>query len=51
MQRVGWIDFLRGISMILILVFHTEVYYKEYDVTPCSILFLATYSIVQKCSV
>jgi len=34
MQRVGWIDFLRGISMILILVFHTEVYYKEYDATP-----------------
>lgn len=34
MQRVGWIDFLRGISMILILVFHTEVYYKEYNVTP-----------------
>jgi fucose 4-O-acetylase-like acetyltransferase len=34
MQRVGWIDFLRGISMILILVFHTEMYYKEYDVTP-----------------
>ena len=34
MQRVGWIDFLRGISMILILVFHTEVYYKQYDVKP-----------------
>ena len=34
MERVGWIDFLRGISMIAILVFHTEVYYKEYDVTP-----------------
>jgi fucose 4-O-acetylase-like acetyltransferase len=34
MERVGWIDFLRGVSMILILVFHTEVYYKEYDVTP-----------------
>ena len=34
MQRVGWIDFLRGISMIAILIFHTEVYYKEYDVTP-----------------
>lgn len=34
MGRIGWIDFLRGISMILILVFHTEVYYKEYDVTP-----------------
>lgn len=34
MERVGWIDFLRGISMILILVFHTEVYYKEYNVTP-----------------
>lgn len=34
MERVGWLDFLRGISMILILVFHTEVYYKEYNVTP-----------------
>jgi len=34
MERIGWIDCLRGISMILILVFHTEVYYKEYDVTP-----------------
>ena len=34
MERLGWIDFLRGISMILILVFHTEVYYKEYDITP-----------------
>ena len=30
MERVGWIDFLRGISMILILVFHTEVYYKDF---------------------
>ena len=34
MERIRWIDFLRGISMILILVFHTEVYYKEYNVTP-----------------
>lgn len=34
MERVGWIDFLRGMAMILILVFHTEAYYKEYDVTP-----------------
>ncbi len=34
MNRIGWIDFLRGLSMMLILVFHTEVYYKEYDVTP-----------------
>lgn len=34
MERVGWIDFLRGVAMILILVFHTEVYYKGYDVTP-----------------
>ena len=25
---------MRGISMMLILVFHTEMYYKEYDVTP-----------------
>jgi len=34
MERIGWIDFLRGAAMILILVFHTEAYYKEYDVTP-----------------
>ena len=34
MNRICWIDFLRGFSMILILVFHTEVYYKEYDATP-----------------
>ena len=34
MNRIGWIDFLRGLLMMLILVFHTEVYYKEYDVTP-----------------
>ena len=33
MERVGWIDFLRGIAIILILVFHTEVYYKEYSIT------------------
>lgn len=30
MERVGWIDFLRGFAMILILAFHTEVYYKDY---------------------
>ena len=29
MERIQWIDFLRGISMITILFFHTEVYYKE----------------------
>ena len=34
MQRIEWIDFLRGFAMILILVFHTEMYYKEYDATP-----------------
>ena len=34
MERVGWIDFLRGISMITILVYHTEIYYKEYEVSP-----------------
>lgn len=34
MERVGWIDFLRGFCMILILLFHTEVYYKDYGVTP-----------------
>ena len=32
MERIGWIDFLRGFSMILILVFHTEVYYKGEDI-------------------
>ena len=34
MERIGWIDFLRGISMVFILIFHTEVYYKEYDISP-----------------
>ncbi len=34
MNRIGWIDFLRGMSMILILVFHTEVYYKINYYTP-----------------
>ena len=34
MERVRWIAFLRGFSMLLILAFHTEVYYKEYNVTP-----------------
>ena len=33
-KRIGWIDFLRGMSMIIILLFHTEVYYKEYNYTP-----------------
>ena len=32
MKRIGWIDFLRGFSMILILVFHTEVYYKGEEI-------------------
>lgn len=34
MERIRWIDFLRGIAMIGILIFHTECYYKEYHVTP-----------------
>ena len=33
-DRIEWIDFLRGVFMVMILVFHTEVYYKEYSVTP-----------------
>ena len=33
MERIRWIDFLRGIAMIMILVFHTEVYYKDADAT------------------
>lgn len=31
MERIGWIDFLRGMAMIAILAFHTEVYYKGFD--------------------
>lgn len=34
MERLKWIDFLRGIAMIAILAFHTEVYYKEYNISP-----------------
>lgn len=30
--RIGWIDTTRGLSMIAILLFHTEVYYAGYDV-------------------
>lgn len=30
--RIGWIDTARGICMLAILLFHTEMYYAEYDV-------------------
>ncbi len=33
MERLKWIDFLRGFCMIAILWFHTEMYYVGYDKT------------------
>lgn len=33
-KRIGWIDTARGISMVLILYFHTEMYYIGYDFIP-----------------
>ena len=33
-SRIHWIDSLRGFSMILILWFHTEVYYAGQDIIP-----------------
>ena len=35
-KRIIWIDMLRGFCMLLILWFHTEMYYAGYDVTPYS---------------
>ena len=34
MERLKWIDLLRGFCMIAILWFHTEMYYVGYDKTP-----------------
>ena len=34
--RKLWIDNLRGLSMVAILLFHTEMYYAGYDITPYS---------------
>ena len=34
MNRIVWIDLLRGICMILILWFHTEMYFADKDITP-----------------
>lgn len=34
MERITWIDLLRGFSMMAILWFHTEVYYAGSDVIP-----------------
>lgn len=36
MQRIGWIDMCRGIFMLMILWFHTEVYYTGNSVIPYS---------------
>ena len=32
MERIQWIDFVRGIAMLAILLFHTEVYYAEHTI-------------------
>ena len=32
--RIVWVDLLRGICMLMILWFHTEMYYTGYDVIP-----------------
>lgn len=34
MNRIVWIDLLRGICMMLIIWFHTEMYYAGTDITP-----------------
>lgn len=34
MNRIGWIDLLRGFCMLLILWFHTEEYYAGTDIIP-----------------
>ena len=34
MERLKWVDFLRGFCMMAILWFHTEMYYVGYDKTP-----------------
>lgn len=34
MNRIVWIDHLRGICMILILWFHTEMYFADKDIIP-----------------
>lgn len=34
MERLKWIDLLRGFCMMAILWFHTEMYYVGYDKTP-----------------
>ena len=34
MERLKWIDLLRGFCMIAILWFHTEMYYVGFDKTP-----------------
>ena len=36
MERKGWIDRARGVSMILILLFHTSMYYVGRDTPPYS---------------
>ena len=33
-ERKHWIDTVRGICMVAILLFHTEMYYAGRDITP-----------------
>ena len=35
-ERIVWADRLRGISMMAILFFHLEAYYRDYDGVPYS---------------
>ena len=37
MNRIVWIDLLRGICMMLILWFHTEMYFADKDIIPYNI--------------
>ena len=35
-KRIEWVDTARGISMLAIILFHTEVYYSGKDIIPYS---------------
>lgn len=36
-KRIEWVDMARGLSMLAILLFHTEVYYGGKDIIPYSL--------------
>lgn len=48
-NRIEWVDMARGISMLAIILFHTEVYYSGKDIIPYSMYvedFLAVFFIL-----